>query len=123
MPVLLILIPLLLQGRNKRGSSAWVSHYHVSYSEDAYSWEWARDIYGDKKVQYRAKCLLYCSILSHSGAPTEECVAVAEWEHGRAHGEGLLPGAPRHRKVSATPIQSDFTIISFEVLRSYFVLY
>ena len=47
------LILLLLQGRNKRGSSAWVSHYHVSYSEDAYSWEWARDIYGDKKVLYQ----------------------------------------------------------------------
>ena len=27
-----------------------MTHYHISYSEDAYRWEWARDIYGDKKV-------------------------------------------------------------------------
>ena len=39
-----------LQGRDKRGSRSWVTHYHISYSEDAYRWEWARDIYGDKKV-------------------------------------------------------------------------
>ena len=35
---------------DKRGSRSWVTHYHISYSEDAYRWEWARDIYGDKKV-------------------------------------------------------------------------
>ena len=28
-----------------------MTHYHISYSEDAYRWEWARDIYGDKKVR------------------------------------------------------------------------
>ena len=39
-----------VQGRDKRGSRSWVTHYHISYSEDAYRWEWARDIYGDKKV-------------------------------------------------------------------------
>ena len=41
----------LLQGREKRGHRSWVTHYHISYSEDAYRWEWARDIYGDKKVR------------------------------------------------------------------------
>ena len=29
-----------------------MTHYHISYSEDAYRWEWARDIYGDKKVSH-----------------------------------------------------------------------
>ena len=41
---------IMTQGRDKRGSRAWVTHYHISYSEDAYRWEWARDIYGEKKV-------------------------------------------------------------------------
>ena len=41
---------IMTQGRDKRGGRAWVTHYHISYSEDAYRWEWARDIYGDKKV-------------------------------------------------------------------------
>ena len=42
---------ITLQGREKRGHRSWVTHYHISYSEDAYRWEWARDIYGDKKVR------------------------------------------------------------------------
>jgi len=41
---------IMTQGRDKRGARAWVTHYHISYSEDAYRWEWARDIYGDKKL-------------------------------------------------------------------------
>ena len=41
---------VMTQGRDKRGGRAWVTHYHISYSGDAYRWEWARDIYGDKKV-------------------------------------------------------------------------
>jgi len=41
---------IMTQGRDKKGSQAWVTHYHISYSEDAYRWEWARDIYGDKKL-------------------------------------------------------------------------
>ena len=28
----------------------WVTHFMVSYSLDAYKWEFARDIYGTKKV-------------------------------------------------------------------------
>ena len=42
---------MMTQGRDKKGSQSWVTHYHVSYSEDAYRWDWARDIYGDKKVE------------------------------------------------------------------------
>ena len=41
---------VMTQGRDKKGSHSWVTHYHISYSQDAYRWEWARDIYGDKKV-------------------------------------------------------------------------
>jgi hypothetical protein len=41
----------MTQGRDKRGSQAWVTHYYISYSEDAYRWDWARDIYGIKKVK------------------------------------------------------------------------
>ena len=41
---------IMTQGRDKKGGRAWVTHYHISYSQDAYRWEWARDIYGDKKV-------------------------------------------------------------------------
>ena len=44
---------IMTQGRDKRGGRAWVTHYHISYSQDAYRWEWARDIYGDKKVTVR----------------------------------------------------------------------
>ena len=35
-----------------------MTHYHISYSEDAYRWEWARDIYGDKKVRVTMLCQL-----------------------------------------------------------------
>jgi len=41
---------VMTQGRDKKGSQSWVTHYHISYSEDAYRWDWARDIYGDKKL-------------------------------------------------------------------------
>ena len=40
----------MTQGRDKKGAQAWVTHYFISYSEDAYRWDWARDIYGVKKV-------------------------------------------------------------------------
>ena len=40
----------MTQGRDKKGNQAWVTHYYISYSEDAYRWDWARDIYGVKKV-------------------------------------------------------------------------
>ena len=81
---------VMTQGRDKRGGRAWVTHYHISYSGDAYRWEWARDIYGDKKVTGRAKPQIgfCCKIFS-----------AAEREHGQPHSEGLLPGAPRHRQV------------------------
>ena len=41
---------VMTQGRDKKGAQAWVTHYFISYSEDAYRWDWARDIYGVKKV-------------------------------------------------------------------------
>jgi len=41
---------VMTQGRHNKGSLAWVTHYYISYSEDAYRWDWARDIYGIKKL-------------------------------------------------------------------------
>ena len=40
---------IVTQGRGD--VSEWVTHFMVSYSLDAYKWEFARDIYGTKKVQ------------------------------------------------------------------------
>ena len=40
---------IVTQGRGD--ISEWVTHFMVSYSLDAYKWEFARDIYGTKKVQ------------------------------------------------------------------------
>ena len=42
---------VMTQGREKKGRKSWVTDYSISYSEDAYRWEWARDIYGVKKVR------------------------------------------------------------------------
>ena len=39
---------IVTQGRGD--VSEWVTHFMVSYSLDAYKWEFARDIYGTKKV-------------------------------------------------------------------------
>ena len=39
---------IVTQGRGD--ISQWVTHFMVSYSLDAYKWEFARDIYGNKKV-------------------------------------------------------------------------
>ena len=47
---------VMTQGRDKKGAQAWVTHYFISYSEDAYRWDWARDIYGVKKVTNYAEC-------------------------------------------------------------------
>ena len=47
---------VMTQGRDKKGAQAWVTHYFISYSEDAYRWDWARDIYGVKKVTNCAEC-------------------------------------------------------------------
>ena len=41
---------IVTQGRGD--ISEWVTHFMVSYSLDAYKWEFARDIYGTKKVWY-----------------------------------------------------------------------
>ena len=30
----------------------WITHFMISYSLDAYKWEFARDIYGNKKVSF-----------------------------------------------------------------------
>ena len=42
-----------------------MTHYHISYSEDAYRWEWARDIYGDKKVR---GTMFLCQLVSRGSA-------------------------------------------------------
>ena len=39
---------IVTQGRGD--VTQWVTHFMVSYSLDAYKWEFARDIYGNKKV-------------------------------------------------------------------------
>jgi len=39
---------LMTQGRDS--SDHWVTHFIISYSQDAYKWEYARDIYGNKKL-------------------------------------------------------------------------
>ena len=51
---------VMTQGRDKKGAQSWVTHYFISYSEDAYRWDWARDIYGIKKVQNSFLFLIYC---------------------------------------------------------------
>lgn len=39
---------IMLQGRGV--VDEWVTHFIVSYSLDAYKWDFARDVYGNKKV-------------------------------------------------------------------------
>jgi len=39
---------VMTQGRD--GFEHWVTHFIISYSQDAYRWEFARDIYGNKKL-------------------------------------------------------------------------
>ena len=85
---------VMTQGRDKRGGRAWVTHYHISYSGDAYRWEWARDIYGDKKVTPQP---------ANTQSDFSCCCSAAEWQHGQPHCEGLLPGAPRDGQVPAPP--------------------
>ncbi len=47
---------IVTQGRNE--VDEWVSNYMISYSQDASKWEFARDIYGNKKVNiYQVKNL------------------------------------------------------------------
>ena len=40
---------VVTQGRGE--VEEWVTNYMISYSLDALKWEFARDIYGNKKVQ------------------------------------------------------------------------
>ena len=40
---------LITQGRGDK--EEWISSFMFSYSSDAYKWEFARDIYGNKKVK------------------------------------------------------------------------
>lgn len=57
---------IVTQGRGD--ISEWVTHFMVSYSLDAYKWEFARDIYGNKKVStlYKLKvCKIYLQTYSH----------------------------------------------------------
>ena len=39
---------VVTQGRGN--VKEWITHFMISYSLDAYKWEFARDIYGNKKV-------------------------------------------------------------------------
>ena len=40
---------VVTQGRGE--VDEWVTNYMFSYSTDAFKWEFARDIYGNKKVR------------------------------------------------------------------------
>ena len=71
---------VLTQGRDKRGAQAWVTHYFVSYSEDAYRWDWARDIYGVKKVGMDWLAVTVCPQL-FSGNSDSHSVRVSYLEH------------------------------------------
>ena len=53
-----------------------MTHYHISYSEDAYRWEWARDIYGDKKVG--GDNVYVCSDLVSPGTGNLICLFLAK---------------------------------------------
>ena len=39
---------IVTQGRG--AVKEWITNFMVSYSSDAYNWDYARDIYGNKKV-------------------------------------------------------------------------
>ena len=41
---------VVTQGRGN--VKEWITHFMISYSLDAYKWEFARDIYGNKKVSF-----------------------------------------------------------------------
>ena len=49
---------VVTQGRGN--VKEWITHFMISYSLDAYKWEFARDIYGNKKVMFH--CQL-CSLM------------------------------------------------------------
>ena len=49
---------VVTQGRGN--VKEWITHFMISYSLDAYKWEFARDIYGNKKVSFG----LHATILS-----------------------------------------------------------
>ena len=46
---------IVTQGRGE--VDEWVSNYMISYSLDALKWEFARDIYGNKKVMSKTKTM------------------------------------------------------------------
>ena len=44
---------VVTQGRGN--VKEWITHFMISYSLDAYKWEFARDIYGNKKVIFHSQ--------------------------------------------------------------------
>ena len=56
---------IVTQGRGD--VTQWVTHFMVSYSLDAYKWEFARDIYGNKKVNKSDALLWLLPLLLSSG--------------------------------------------------------
>ncbi len=48
---------VVTQGRGN--VKEWITHFMVSYSLDAYKWEFARDIYGNKKVHICSAFVLF----------------------------------------------------------------
>ena len=47
---------VVTQGRGN--VKEWITHFMISYSLDAYKWEFARDIYGNKKVSFGLRTTL-----------------------------------------------------------------
>ena len=50
LPQLKLSSPFSIVTQGRGNIQEWVTHFMVSYSLDAYKWEFARDIYGNKKV-------------------------------------------------------------------------
>jgi len=74
---------IMTQGRDKKGNQAWVSAYYISYSEDAYRWDWARDIYGVKKLFHgnTDSHSVKVSYLEHPVTARFIRIHVAKWHH------------------------------------------
>ena len=52
---------VVTQGRGN--VKEWITHFMISYSLDAYKWEFARDIYGNKKVIFHSRLCFFNAFL------------------------------------------------------------
>jgi hypothetical protein len=59
---------MMTQGRGDRDE--WVTDYALSYSQDAYRWDFINDTYGNKKVSN----LQYSKLSSNENLSKADCV-------------------------------------------------